>query len=88
MPAAVMTSGTIIGEIRRPMMKARNGICGRASPRAATVPSAVARTVAQTAMNSELAIDRRQISRLRKSSYQRREKASFSSASISSVKVK
>ena len=54
MPVAVMTIGTIIGEIRMPVMKPRNGISGRDSPTEASVPSTVARIVALTPTNTLL----------------------------------
>ena len=41
-----MISGTIIGEINIAIRTALNGICGLLKPNAATVPSAVARSVA------------------------------------------
>ena len=45
-PAAVIISGTIIGEINIAIIKPLYGICGLLKPRAASVPKAVAITVA------------------------------------------
>ena len=50
MPAAEMISGTIIGEIKMPMMTDLCGISLRLRPSAATVPSVVEISVAKTAM--------------------------------------
>ena len=41
-----MINGTIIGEINIAIRTALNGMCGLLKPKAATVPSAVARSVA------------------------------------------
>jgi len=48
MPTAVITTGTIIGEISSPVTSPRHGISRRASPCAASVPSAVASRVVAT----------------------------------------
>ncbi len=56
MPAAVMTSGTIIGEISSDMKKLRAGIWDCDRPRAASVPSDADRAVAQMAMNHEFLV--------------------------------
>ena len=53
-PTAMMMIGTIIGEIRMAVISRRYGISGRDSPRAASVPRNVARTVAQSPTHSEL----------------------------------
>jgi hypothetical protein len=51
MPTAVMTSGTISGEINSAIMSFRAGIYGLLSPNAAVVPRTVANIVAKKAMN-------------------------------------
>ena len=48
-----MMIGTIMGEIRIAMMIRRNGISGRDSPSAASVPSTVARMVEKNPTISE-----------------------------------
>ena len=58
MPVAVMTRGTIIGEIKRPVMNERAGISGRDKPRAANVPKVVATIVEMVAMKNELRVAR------------------------------
>ena len=50
MPDAVMTNGTISGEIIRAMTVRRKGMCSRLKPRAASVPSVVASPVAAMAI--------------------------------------
>ena len=50
MPAAVITNGTIIGEIRIDMIRRRYGISDRLRPIAANVPSAVDNKVAHMPM--------------------------------------
>ena len=54
MPAAEMISGTIIGEIRIAMIAGLYGTCDWDRPTAATVPNAVARSVATGAISTEL----------------------------------
>ena len=58
MPAAVITSGTIIGEIRMDMIRRRCGISERLRPIAATVPSDVDNNVAQMPMKKLLRMAR------------------------------
>ena len=58
MPVAVMTRGTIIGDISRLVMKLRNGISGRDRPKAAKVPMEVARAVEQRAYQNEFLMAR------------------------------
>ena len=58
MPAAVITSGTIIGEIRIDMISRRYGISDRLRPIAASVPSAVDSRVAQIPMKKLLRMAR------------------------------
>ena len=49
-PAAVMISGTIIGEIMSAIIKRLNGMCRLDKPSAAKVPKVLAKKVAKTAM--------------------------------------
>ena len=49
-PAAVMISGTIIGEIMSAMINRLNGICRFDNPSAASVPRVLAKKVAKIAM--------------------------------------
>ena len=49
-PDAVMIKGTIIGEINIAIITALNGMLGLLKPKAATVPSAVAKNVAEIPM--------------------------------------
>ena len=58
MPAAVITNGTIIGEISIDMIKRLYGISDRLRPIAANVPSAVDSKVAQTPMKKLFRIAR------------------------------
>ena len=88
MPAAVITNGTIIGEISKPMTMPLYGISERERPSAAIVPNVVAKSVAKVAIKNEFPIERCQISLAMKSSYHRIEKADGFSANISDVKVK
>ena len=97
MPAAVMMSGTIIGEIRNAMIARRPTRSARLRPSAATVPMAVASTVATTAMMrllrapiTHLSLHTVVMSAAEQSPtiilYHRVENASGSSRSISGVK--
>ena len=72
MPTAVITSGTMIGEISTPMIRPLYGSPGLARPRAASVPRVVARMVAETPMIALLRTARAHIGLDRKSWYQRR----------------
>jgi len=51
-PAAVIISGTIIGEIMRAIIKRLNGMCRLDKPRAAKVPKTLAKKVAKTAIKA------------------------------------
>ena len=57
MPAAVMISGTIMGEIRSAMMGVRHGMWERLSPSAARVPRVVASSVAMAPMKKLFLIE-------------------------------
>ena len=57
LPAAVMMIGTIIGEIRMAVSSLRNGMCGRVSPSAASVPREVAIRVEKIPMMKEFFIE-------------------------------
>ena len=87
-PAAVITSGTIIGEINNPINNPLQGISERESPSAASVPNITESKVDQSPIKKELPMALRQISLDQKSSYQRVEYASDFRASIFSLKVK
>src|SRR5690625_6685722 len=73
MPAAEMIKGTIIGEIRTPMISPRAGTCDRLRPRAARVPRIVASSAEAIPMMKELRIERSQLLEEKSSSYQRSE---------------
>ena len=83
-----MISGTIIGEIRIPMITVLYGMTERLRPSAASVPRPVAIMVEKKAMMKLLRTAPRQLSLLKKSMYHRVEKPAGSSDSISGVKVK
>ena len=51
-PAAVIISGTIIGEIISAMIKRLKGMCRFDKPNAARVPKTLAKKVAKTAINA------------------------------------
>ena len=88
MPAAEMTRGVTIGERRSPVARRRAGMARLASPMAASVPRAVASTVAALPMSRLFARARRQTGSPATSRYHRSENASASRRSIPSVNVK
>ena len=73
MPAAEMMTGVTMGEINRLMARERPGMAGLDSPRAASVPSAVARAVAAKPMTRLLASARSHSGSSATVRYQRRE---------------
>ena len=58
MPTAVITMGTMIGEISTAMIRPLKGNCVRVKPNAATVPSRVARAAAEKPTMMLLTIER------------------------------
>ena len=68
--AAMMMSGTIIGEIKIAMIPRRHGISERLSPIAASVPSAVDSSVAQMPIQNEFLIERTHCALLHMSAHQ------------------
>ena len=88
MPAALMMIGTMRGEISSAVRGRRQGSAGLDRPRAASVPSTVASTVADTPMIREFSAAFCHCSPKITCSYQRREYASGSSSSMPLVNVK
>mgnify|MGYP003330844000 CR=1 FL=1 len=68
-----MIRGTIIGEIKRLMIRVRYGICGRESPREARVPRKLEIIVAKKAITTEFLTAPCQFKFVKKSLYHFRE---------------
>jgi len=88
MPAAVIISGTIIGEISRLIKGTRNGVWGRLNPQAARVPKKVAKMVAKKPIIMLFLIEKIHCGFLIISSYHLVEKALDLRVNIPWVKVK
>ena len=83
-----MMTGVTMGEISSPVAKRRAGMAGLDRPRAASVPSAVESTVAETPTSRLFASARDHSSSSTIWRYHRRDQASASRRSMPSVKVK